>query len=57
VDTQKVIEGLNKDLSMEYAAVIQLMQHAFLMQGYEREYLAGTPAPTIYLWTAVRQLG
>ncbi len=41
MDTQKVIEGLNKDLSMEYAAIIQTMQHAFLMQGYEREFLAG----------------
>jgi bacterioferritin len=33
----KLIEGLNKALSLELAAVIQYMQHSFLVTGVERE--------------------
>ncbi|HWO42358.1 MAG TPA: ferritin-like domain-containing protein [Candidatus Eisenbacteria bacterium] len=41
MDVQKMIEALNKSLSLEYAAVIQYFQHSFLIQGVEREYLSG----------------
>ncbi len=40
MDVQQTIAGLNRILSMEYAAVIQKLQHSSLMQGVEREYLA-----------------
>ncbi len=33
---QKVIEHLNKALSVEYSAVIQYCQHSALLQGQER---------------------
>lgn len=40
MDVQRMIEALNRSLSVEYAAVIQYMQSSFLVQGTEREYLA-----------------
>ncbi|MEX0803694.1 MAG: ferritin-like domain-containing protein [Candidatus Binatia bacterium] len=39
MDTQKVIQGLNTSLALEYASVIQYYQHSYLLQGTEREYL------------------
>jgi bacterioferritin len=39
MDVPKVIDALNKSLSLEYAAVIQYYQHGFLLQGPEREYM------------------
>ena len=39
MDTQNLIQGLNKSLALEYASVIQYYQHTFLLQGTEREYL------------------
>lgn len=41
MDVKHMIEALNKSLSLEYAGVIQYYQHSFLIQGTEREYLAG----------------
>ncbi|MGH7823669.1 MAG: ferritin-like domain-containing protein [Candidatus Binatia bacterium] len=41
MDVQSIAEALNKSLSLEYASVIQYYQHSFLVQGTEREYLAG----------------
>lgn len=41
MDAQRMIEALNKSLALEYAAVVQYYQHSFLLQGPEREYLAG----------------
>lgn len=41
MDVQKMIDALNKSLSLEYAAVIQYYQHGFLLQGPEREYMTG----------------
>ena len=41
MDVQAMIEALNKSLAIEYASVIQSYQHSFLIQGTEREYLAG----------------
>jgi bacterioferritin len=40
MEVQRMIEALNKSLSLEYAAVIQYYQHSFLIQGTEREYVA-----------------
>ncbi|MGH7845014.1 MAG: ferritin-like domain-containing protein [Candidatus Binatia bacterium] len=39
MDVPKMIDALNKSLSLEYAAVIQYYQHGFLLQGAEREYM------------------
>jgi bacterioferritin len=39
MDVQKMIDALNKSLSLEYASVIQYYQHGFLLQGPEREYM------------------
>jgi bacterioferritin (cytochrome b1) len=39
MDVQKMIEALNKSLSLEYVGVIQYYQHGFLLQGPEREYM------------------
>src|SRR5689334_23298366 len=39
MDVQKMIDALNKSLSLEYAGVIQYSQHGFLLQGPEREYM------------------
>lgn len=41
MDSQRMVEALNKSLALEYAGVIQYYQHSFLLQGPEREYLAG----------------
>lgn len=41
MDVQRVIAGLNQILAVEYAAMIQYLQDSFLIQGLEREYLAG----------------
>lgn len=41
MDIQRVIAGLNRCLAIEYAAMIQYLQDSFLIQGLEREYLAG----------------
>jgi bacterioferritin len=41
MNVQRMIEALNKSLGLEHAAVIQYYQHSFLIQGTEREYLAG----------------
>lgn len=40
MDVQKMIDALNKSLSLEYAGVIQYYQHGFLLQGPEREYMS-----------------
>jgi bacterioferritin len=40
MDVEKILDALNKSLSLEYAAVLQYYQHGFLMQGPEREYMA-----------------
>jgi bacterioferritin len=37
---QRLIDNLNEYLSLEYASVIQLMQHSYVMQGLDREPLA-----------------
>lgn len=37
---QSLIDDLNEYLSLEYASVIQLMQHSYVMQGLDREPLA-----------------
>lgn len=39
MDVPKMIDALNRSLSLEYAAVIQYYQHGFLVQGPEREYM------------------
>lgn len=39
MDVQKMIDALNKSLSLEYAGVIQYSQQAFLLLGPEREYM------------------
>lgn len=39
MDLQKVINGLNEILSIEYAGMIQNLQHSYLVQGIEREFL------------------
>ena len=41
MDVQRVIAGLNRCLAIEYATMIQYLQDSFLIQGLEREYLAG----------------
>jgi bacterioferritin len=40
MNVQDVIAGLNRILALEYAAVVQYLQHSYLVQGLEREYLA-----------------
>ena len=40
MDLDKVINGLNRALSYEYASVIQLSQHTYFMQGLERAAFA-----------------
>ena len=40
MDLKKVIDGLNKGLSLEYASIIQGLQHSFLVQGLVRESIA-----------------
>ncbi|GIW47279.1 MAG: hypothetical protein KatS3mg078_1156 [Deltaproteobacteria bacterium] len=40
MDVKKVIDGLNKALSLEYASIIQGLQHSFLVQGLFRESIA-----------------
>jgi bacterioferritin len=40
MDIQRVVAGLNKILSLEYAAALQYMQHSYLIQGVERRYLS-----------------
>ena len=40
MDLKKVIDGLNKGLSLEYASIIQGLQHSFLVQGLFRESIA-----------------
>src|SRR3989304_4584269 len=40
MNVQKVIDELNKGLSLEYASVIQGLQHSFLVQGLFRESIA-----------------
>jgi bacterioferritin len=40
MDVPKMIDALNKSLSLEYAGVIQYYQHGFLLHGPEREYMA-----------------
>ncbi|MGQ0792845.1 MAG: ferritin-like domain-containing protein [Deltaproteobacteria bacterium] len=40
MDLKKVIEGLNKGLSLEYASLIQGLQHSFLVQGLFRESIS-----------------
>ena len=40
MNVQKVIDELNKALSLEYASVIQGLQHSFLVQGLFRESIA-----------------
>ena len=40
MDVPKMIDALNKSLSLEYAAVIQYYQHGFLLHGPEREYMS-----------------
>jgi bacterioferritin (cytochrome b1) len=37
---QSLIDNLNEYLSLEYASVIQLMQHSYVLQGLDREPLA-----------------
>lgn len=39
MDVQKMIDALNKSLSLEYAGVIQYSQQSFLLLGPEREYM------------------
>lgn len=41
MDVQRVITGLNQCLAIEYATMIQYLQDSMLIQGLEREYLAG----------------
>src|SRR5918996_2706063 len=41
MDSQRMVEALNKSLALEHAGVIQYYQHSFLIQGTEREYLSG----------------
>lgn len=41
MNVQSMIEALNRCLALEYAAIIQHAQHRCLLQGLEREYLAG----------------
>ena len=41
MDVQRVIAGLNRCLAIEYATMIQYLQDSMLIQGLEREYLAG----------------
>jgi bacterioferritin len=41
MDVPKMVDALNKSLSLEYAGVIQHYQHGFLLQGPEREFMAG----------------
>jgi len=40
MDLKKVIDGLNKGLSLEYASIIQGLQHSFLVQGLFRESIS-----------------
>jgi bacterioferritin (cytochrome b1) len=37
---QSLIDDLNEYLSLEYASVIQLMQHSYVLQGLDREPIA-----------------
>ncbi|MBA2732006.1 MAG: ferritin-like domain-containing protein, partial [Acidobacteria bacterium] len=37
MSNQEIVDNLNRALSMELAAVIQYMQHSFLVTGPERE--------------------
>jgi bacterioferritin (cytochrome b1) len=39
MDAQKTVDELNRILSLEYAAIFQYLQHSYLVQGLEREYL------------------
>ena len=41
MDVQRVIAGLNRCLAIEYATMIQYLQDSMLIQGLEREHLAG----------------
>ncbi|MBI3128657.1 MAG: ferritin-like domain-containing protein [Candidatus Tectomicrobia bacterium] len=41
MDAQTAIAGLNKILSLEYSAMLQHLQHSYLVQGKERAYLRG----------------
>jgi bacterioferritin len=40
MDRERVIAALNRNLALEYGAVIQYLQHSYLVRGTEREVFA-----------------